>query len=260
MRFPITLVMLLACLLPLVAQEKSKAQPRKTVLGTTFLVDPQFDKLLADNVAKARKAIKEQREQGKLIAYLSVPISARGGGHEATNKAISHFTRARLEVEFGGRLWVLDPAEFQIAKPEGKSPDGGDYLWMWTEILAGVDGKGSDFDMVYFQGPSDVSSFFRHYRGSALVDKVEDYLEVTSQQKGGEAFRKFTPAQVREFVRFYALRASVAYSKGAHDEWNLFVKINKKRGVGEQIPCYYDGRSLSPAEMETEITPGYEVR
>ena len=124
----------------------------------------------------------------------------------------------------------------------------------------GADGCAGDFDMVYFLGPTDVSGFFRNYRGASLVDKVEDFLEWGAQQAGGAELRALTPAQRRDFVRFYTLRASVAYSKGAHDEWNLFVKINKKRGVGEMVPCFFDGRALSPAEMETEIMPGYELR
>jgi len=64
----------------------------------------------------------------------------------------------------------------------------------------------------------------------------------------------------REFVRYYALRASAAYCSGARDEWNIFVRINRKRALGEQIAMFFDGRPASPAEMETEIAPGYEMR
>jgi hypothetical protein len=64
----------------------------------------------------------------------------------------------------------------------------------------------------------------------------------------------------RAFIRYYAMRASAAYSAGAHDEWNIFVRINRKRALGDQIAMYFDGRQISPAEMETEISPGYEVR
>ena len=56
------------------------------------------------------------------------------------------------------------------------------------------------------------------------------------------------------------MRASSSYSTGAHDEWNIFVKINRKRALGEQIAMFFDGRPASPAEMETEISPGYEAR
>jgi hypothetical protein len=56
------------------------------------------------------------------------------------------------------------------------------------------------------------------------------------------------------------MRASAAYSGGAHDEWNIVVRINRKRPLGEQIAMFFDGRALSPPEMEAEISPGYEVR
>ena len=38
------------------------------------------------------------------------------------------------------------------------------------------------------------------------------------------------------------------------------MRINRKRGIGDQVAMFFDGRPASPAEMETEITPGYEVR
>lgn len=64
----------------------------------------------------------------------------------------------------------------------------------------------------------------------------------------------------RAFLRYYALRASSAYSSGAHDEWNIFVRINRRRPLGEQAAVFFDGRPASPAEMETEVGPGYELR
>ena len=68
------------------------------------------------------------------------------------------------------------------------------------------------------------------------------------------------PDTRRAFLRYYAMRASAAHSAGAHDEWNIFVRINRKRTLGDQISMFFDGRAASPAEMETEISPGYEVR
>jgi len=70
------------------------------------------------------------------------------------------------------------------------------------------------------------------------------------------AFRQLSEAQGGHGL----LRASAAYSTGAHDEWNIVVRINRKRGIGDQVAMFFDGRPASPAEMETEITPGYEAR
>src|SRR5215469_2891926 len=58
------------------------------------------------------------------------------------------------------------------------------------------------------------------------------------------------------FLRYYALRASSAYSSGAHDEWNILVRINRRRALGDQVAVFFDGRPVSPAEMETEVSPG----
>jgi hypothetical protein len=239
---------------------EGKRQQKTTVLGTVFEVDPRFQQPLNDNLARIRKDLRSQRAQGKLIAYISTPISPRGGGHEPTNLAIAASVKARLEAHYGSKLWALDPGQYQIAKIEGPQPQGGDFMFMWTQVLAGEDGSGSDFDMVYFVGPSDVAAYFGAGDRDTL-SAIDRYIEAKATES--EAFKKevASDAKRREaFLRFYGLRASVNYSKGAHDEWNIFVKINDRRGVGEQIPMYYDGRALSPAEMEMEVAPGYEVR
>jgi hypothetical protein len=62
------------------------------------------------------------------------------------------------------------------------------------------------------------------------------------------------------FLRYYAMRASSAYSSGAHDEWNIFVRINLWRPLGEQVAVFFDGRPASPGDMESEVAPGYELR
>jgi hypothetical protein len=38
------------------------------------------------------------------------------------------------------------------------------------------------------------------------------------------------------------------------------VRVNRKRTLGDQIAVFFDGRAVSPAAMETEIAPSYEVR
>jgi hypothetical protein len=233
---------------------------KTTVIGTVYEVDPRFEKAIEAQIARARKELEAQRSQGKLIAYLSTPISSRGGGDEATNLAISDFVKVSLEGRYGVRvLWVMDPGKFQLPRVEGQEASGSDYLYMWTEILAGPDGTGKDFDMVYFTGPTDMWAFFGSERN--LLEILDGYIDKQAQRD--DRFRQEIAAnreRRQAFLRFYALRASGAYSKGVHDEWNLFVKINRKRGVGEQIALYFDGRALSPAEMETEILPGYEKR
>jgi hypothetical protein len=258
--------MLLLVALGTILGESWAAQPpaartrRTTVLGTVYDVDPRFDQLIAGNIARARKVIGEQRAQGKFIAYVSVMISKRGGSHEATNLKIAAQVKDQLETRYGrDRFYALNPGEFQMGAVAGEEPQGGDFLYMWTEILAGTDGKGSDFDFVYFVGPSDVHQFFGDPQ-HGILDNVEARVDLWA--KNDDRFRREVaahPESRRAFVRFYGLRAGMHFSKGAHDEWNIFVRLNRHLGVGNQIPLYYDGRALSPAEMEVPVAPGYEI-
>ena len=131
---------------------------------------------------------------------------------------------------------------------------------MWTAVLAGEDGSGPDFDMVHFTGPGNMRAFFG-CAAAAVTECIDRY--VTKRAQTDEAFRQEVadrPARRREFLRCYAMRASSAYSPGAHDEWNIFVAINRRRPLGGQVAMYFDGRPLSPGEMETAVSPGYELR
>ena len=55
-----------------------------------------------------------------------------------------------------------------------------------------------------------------------------------------------------DFFRFYAARASANFSKGCHDEWNIFCEINRARlahsngDVGQLLAGYFDGRQIDP--------------
>jgi len=131
---------------------------------------------------------------------------------------------------------------------------------MFTELLAGEDGTGKDFDMAHFTGPGDMRAFFGCGRDD-VTGCLGRYVATRAATDGRFRQEVADNAPRRHaFVRYYALRASSAYSSGAHDEWNVVVKINRKRRLGEQIAMFFDGRPASPAEMETEVSPGYEVR
>jgi hypothetical protein len=231
-----------------------------TVVGIRYCADPAFDAVVAAQVQKIRADVRAQRQAGRLIVYASTPISPRGGGHVATNLAIAASVKTRLEKEYGAAVWVLDPGGYQMAAVNGREPGGAEYMVMWTTVLAGDDGAGRDFDMAHFTGPGDMRAFFGCGR-----DDVSGCVERWLVMRGAtdETLRREiadVPARRQAFVRYYALRASSAYSSGAHDEWNIFVRINRRRPLGEQVAMYFDGRPASPAEMEMEISPGYEHR
>jgi len=221
-----------------------------TVVGLKFCADPRFGATLAERIRTLRQEIRAQRSAGKLIAYASTPISPRGGGDMAVNLDVAASVKARLEKEYGAAVWVLDPGRYQLPQVEGRSAGGGDYMVMWTEVLGGEDGAGRDFDVVHFTGPGDMRAFFGCGR--------EDVSGCVARHPAAQAITD--PARRAAFVRYYTLRASSAYSTGAHDEWNIVVRINRRRPIGDQVAVFFDGRAVSPAEMETEISPGYELR
>ncbi len=231
-----------------------------TAVAIKYCVDPAFDSLIQEQVRKIRQDVKAQRDARKLIVYASTPISARGGGHVGTNIDISAAVKAKLEKDYGGGIWVLDPGRYQLPGVAGKFPGGSEYMVMWTAVLAGDDGSGQDFDMVHFTGPNDMRAFLG-CGASDLAGCVDRYVETRAARD--QKFRQEVADQAesrRRFIRYYALRASSAYSTGAHDEWNTFVAINRRRPVGDQVAMYFDGRPLSPGEMETVVSPGYELR
>jgi len=221
-----------------------------TVVGLKFCADPRLGAAITERITKIREEVRAQRRAGKLIVYASTPISPRGGGDMRVNVEIAASVKRRLEKEYGAAVWVLDPGPYQLPPIDGRSAGGGDYMVMWTEVLGGEDGAGRDFDMVHFTGPADMRAFF----GCAGAD----VSGCVARHPAAQAIAD--PTRRAAFVRYYTLRASSAYSTGAHDEWNIVVRINRKRPIGDQLAMFFDGRPLSPAEMETEIAPGYEVR
>ncbi len=60
----------------------------------------------------------------------------------------------------------------------------------------------------------------------------------------------------RLFLRFYGIRGSVAYSKGAHDEWNIVEALNARRSIGEDIAGYFDGRPIEPGDFFDVVDKG----
>jgi hypothetical protein len=158
-----------------------------------------------------RQDIRRARLGGKIIAYLSCPLSARGGGHAGTNVEIAQFTERRLLREWGEQFWILNPAQYQLESQEGaglldlhakelnidlpkllrdEPIGGGDYMRMWTKILVEdimaptqvaapanpLKNTGSAFEAFYFLGPSDMQAFFGAERSSSRGTAIEEYF------------------------------------------------------------------------------------
>jgi hypothetical protein len=177
--------------------------------------------------------------------------------------------------------------EGRLKELEKKCPaHDGDYMRMWTRVLVeDDDGKnvGGRFSAFYFVSPTDVRRFFGHSATVTLTADVENYfssqfainadfrdyfsLEASSEDRGDDARARWQQRR-DEFIRFYSLKASAAFSKGSHDEWNIVVKLNRSRlllteadgyGLGSQIAAYFEGSQVDPGSAETQVSPGYEV-
>lgn len=249
----------------------------------------------------------------KLVVYLSCPISSRGGSYFATNVEIANFTVQRLSAEWGTRFWFLNPAQYQMESTHGLGlirmhahdleletkqtinidelmesdpPVGGDYMRMWTKVLAEDDsGKnlGGRFSAFYFISPSDVRLFFGQTGAKNITAGVESYFG--DKYATDSQFRDyFTPPPMgsadaakktaaieglkQQFFLYYATRASAYFSKGSHDEWNIWRELNALRisgadsdgyGMGSQIAGYFEGLQIDPGAAESAISAGYAV-
>lgn len=265
-----------------------------------------WEQLFDLHVELIQQDILRSLADGRFVAYLSCPISSRGGSISVTNVEIAEATARRLTTDWGGRLWVLNPGQYQLESKQGtgliqrharwlklttgtqvdldklEKPLGGDYMRMWTRVLAedGDSNLGERFSTFYFIGPNDYHHFFTQGGATNLFAGVEEYFARKyatdadfnafysppfKDEKGNpvpsEKEKQEWESRRREFIRFYTLKAGAHFSKGAHDEWNIWVELNKKRvekfGIGRQIPGYFEGVQVSPSAAELPVVPGY---
>jgi hypothetical protein len=212
------------------------------------------------NVARVRKLIADERASEKAIGYLSIPLSTVGGSYFGVNQTVAQQAKERIEKRFGaGSVWILNPgAEGNL--PGGAS--GADYMYMWTQILEGRNGLGEDFDFFYFTGPSDFAPVFS-LTGEGDMEKINAYFD---RRLASDADFKKAVDQGKltksSFRNYYALHASVAFSLGSHDEWNISHLINDRRrgandfGIANQIPILFDGHAVPPGSFEGAIASG----
>jgi len=204
---------------------------------------------------------------------------------EGTGLSRRHAERLSLET---GRSVDVDRLM------EESPPSGGDYMRMWTRVLVEDDyledaarrdkNLGGLFDVYYFLSPLDARGFFTKGGATTVTAGVEEYF-ARMYAMDFEFRRDFSPPfydadgdelrgareqaeferRRRNFFRFYAVRASAQFSKGCHDEWNIWVRLNRKRlrdkayGIGEEIAGFYEGAQLSPGAAMTEVPNGYAV-
>ena len=236
-----------------------------TQLKLCYCVNDDFKPLIEEKVKFFRAAIAEQKAKGKAVGYISVPLSTLGGGYFDVNAEVSLAAKKRVEARLGeANSWALHPGsnESDLSLPSGARGSNDDYMLMWTRILEGPSGMGDDFDFVYFVGPSDFAAVFA-LTGVADMDKIGSYFDDRLGKDAGLK-REVDRGRVTRttFRNYYALKASVTFSNGAHDEWNIFRQLNERRradakyGVANQIPMLFDGKGVAPAVAEQTITAG----
>ena len=226
-----------------------------------YCVQNELKTTVATRVDEIRARISAQRQQGKAIGYLSTPISTVAGSYFGVNIKVAAQTKERVEERFGVRsVWLLNTAAKEFSLPGTAS--GADYMLMWTRVLEGADGLGGDFDFIYFTGPADFGQYFS-FDGRADMEKLDAYYDGLSKTDTGiKAINKL------DFRNYYGLRASVSFSFGSHDEWNIVRAINEKRrakkdgegsfGVAKQIAVWFNGTSVAPGLFAASTATGNE--
>jgi hypothetical protein len=232
-----------------------------TALGICYCINPDYRAAIDANVTRVRQLLANNRAQGKAVGYLSVPLSAAGGGSFAINSDIAAKTADRVTARFGARsVYLLNPGAEAGEGMTGAS--GADFMYMWTRILEGSKGLGDDFDFFYFAGPTD---FARHFEltGQGDLERLETWFDehVASDPKYKNVLADGSLTKAG-FRNYYGLRASVAFSYGSHDEWNIARMINDRRrgdadfGIAQQLAVFFDGQPVSPGSYEAPTASG----
>jgi hypothetical protein len=227
-----------------------------TQSGTCYCVNADFLAAIQDKVAAIRARLSAERGSEKATGYISVPISTLEGSYLKVNLDVAADVKQRVEAKFGAAsLWMLNPGEKEWSLPSGAK--GPDYMLMWTRILEGPTGAGPDFDFVYFTGPNDFRQALKLGDTDLMGQLNAEYDKRAANDPGIKSVDK------RLFRDYYALRASVAFSLGSHDEWNIVRTINEARrhaepgGIARQWAVWFDGQPVSPSQFETPAAAGY---
>jgi hypothetical protein len=237
-----------------------------TALDICYCVNTKYLGAIDANVSRVRQLLADNKAKGNAVGYLSVPLSPAGGGSFQVNTEAAQWIAGAVETRFGqGSAFILNPGAQGGDAMSGAS--GADYMYMWTQILEGRTGHGEDFDFFYFAGPTDFAKYFLR---PADPGQVEDYLGKLNdffdkRVASDPDFRKAVEqGQITKigFRNYYALRASVAFSYGSHDEWNIARMLNERRrgaadfGIAGQLSIFFDGQPVNPGNFESATASG----
>jgi len=231
-----------------------------STIDICYCVNDAYLPAINDNIARIRGIIVGQRILGKATGYMSIPLSTVGGSYIGVNIEVAKQTKERLEKRLGEQsAWILDPAA-EGNLPSG--PTGADYMYMWTKVLEGRDGLGEDFDFIYFVGPAEFSRFFS-LTGDGDMKRIEEYFDKRLESDANlKAAVVSGSLKKSDFRNYYGFRASVSFSYGSHDEWNIARILNERRrgaadfGIAKQLAILFDGSAIAPGTFEAATTGG----
>jgi hypothetical protein len=248
------------------APARAASATQCTALNICYCVNSDYAAAITENVARVRQLIKEAKAQGKSVGYLSIPLSGSGGGSSSVNKELSGKIAKSVTARYGEKsVWVLDPGAEAGDKMDNSKATGADYMYMWTQIFEG-DGLGEGFDFFYFAGSTDFAAALG-LTGQGDLDRLEGLFD--ERVATNPAFKKeVDEGKVTKagFRRYYGLRASVAFSKGSHDEWNIARVINERRrgtlsyDIANQLSVLFDGKPVPPSSYDSPTAAGYVGR
>jgi hypothetical protein len=231
-----------------------------TKIGLCYCVNGDLKPTIDGKVTRFRQLLADQRKAGKLVGYMSVPLSPSGGGNFNVNKEVAEAAKAAVEKRFGAdQVFMLNPGTADADIPNG---GGADYMLMWTTLLEGPNGLGEDIDFVYFVGPQDFARYFG-FDGNGDMAKVDQFYDRRIKSDAGFEKAAKDGLSKTAFRNYYALKASTAFSRGAHDEWNIVRVVNERRrndaklGIANQLPVLFDGHGVASAESESTVSEGY---
>jgi len=231
-----------------------------TAIDICYCVEQDFKSAIDANVVKIRMLLADQRSAGKAIAYMSIPLSTAGGSYFGVNADVAAKTKAKVEKRFGEKaVYVLNPGDSTYSLPS--KANGADYMLQWTRVLEGR-GLGEDFDFFYFTGPTDFASALG-LTGEADMEKIDSIFDdrMATDAKFRDAVNQGKVSKAT-FRNYYGLRASIVFSYGSHDEWNIARILNERRrgatkfGLANQLSVFYDGRPVVPSAYETPVASG----
>lgn len=225
-----------------------------------LMVDPAFSPTVAAQVQKIRGDIRAQRQVGKLVIYASTPISPRGGGNEKVNLEIAAVVKTRLEKRFGAGVWVLDPGAYQMAAVGGRPPGGEEYMLVWTQSSRATTAPGATSTWRTSRARGTCA------RSSAAARTTRRGASSAGPRRTGGRERGVPPrgrGRRRPAGRVRPLLHAPRQQRVQQGRPRRVEHLREDQPAARARRAgamFFDGRPASPAEMETEISPGYEFR